>query len=145
MGIKLKSSEERVMAKKLRAVIIAVKDLEAAVATYTDVLGQSPSQVASEAQGGRRNAIFPLGEVNIELIQPLVPDSPEARFLERRGEGPYLVTLEVDDLDAEVKALKGKGIPVTVTEMTSGPARWRAFIHPRATHGVLLSLYQPGK
>lgn len=130
------------MAPKLNAVLIAVKDLEEAVGVYSKALGRQPTEVAKEPHDGMRNALFPVGDALIELVQPADPQGPVARFIERKGEGLYMLSLEVEDFAAQLKALRQKGVPVTEMEMAAGPSRHWGFIHPRATHGVLIGFFQ---
>ncbi len=129
------------MIKKLANVIIAVKDLDDAVRAY-EALGLRADHVRREPEGGMRNAVFQVGESNLELMEPTDPQNPITRFLERRGEGVYLVSLEVDDLAAEVQRLRSKGIDVAEQELENAPYRHAAFVHPRATKGVLIELHQ---
>jgi len=122
--------------------MIAVRNLDQAVDLYTSILGRQPSQVAKEPHGGIRNAFFPLGDAMLELAEPTDPGNPMTRFLERRGEGVWGISLEVADCDAEVKSLRGRGIQVTEEQMEIDFASKLAWIHPRSANGVFVQLLQ---
>ncbi len=88
-------------------------------------------------------AFFPAGESEIELVQPTTRDSGLARYLEKRGPGMHHVCLEVDDIDGMLVRLKEQDIQLINETAVSGlHGRRYAFIHPKATGGVLVELYQ---
>jgi methylmalonyl-CoA/ethylmalonyl-CoA epimerase len=76
----------------------------------------------------------------LELAAPLSEDTPVGKFLQQQGEGLYLLALEVDRLDDAIAAFQARGARVNVTEAADGQRR--AFVSPRATHGVLLQLLE---
>ena len=84
-----------------------------------------------------------IGDAQIELLTPTSATGPVAEFLEQRGEGMYLLSLEVEDLDEAVAHLQGAGARVRVAQGSTGQRL--AFISPKSTHGVLLQLVQRGK
>jgi methylmalonyl-CoA/ethylmalonyl-CoA epimerase len=127
-------------AKRIDHVVIAVKDLEAAVKTYQDNFGLVKVSESEVPALGIRNAFLQIGDAQLELMTPLTDQGPVASFLEKQGEGMYLLSLEVDHLDNAVAELQGQGIRVTVTQGTAG--RRLAFVSPKATHGVLLQLLE---
>jgi methylmalonyl-CoA/ethylmalonyl-CoA epimerase len=127
-------------AKRIDHVVIAVKDLEAAVKTYQDNFGLVKISAGEVPALGIRNAFLQIGDAQLELITPLTDQGPVASFLEKQGEGMYLLSLEVDNLDNAVAELQEQGIRVTVTQGTAG--RRLAFVSPKATHGVLLQLLE---
>ena len=120
---------------------VAVASIEAALKFWRDTLGATagaPEEVPSE---GVRVVFLPLGETRIELLEPLGPSSPIARFLEKRGEGIHHVCVRVADLEASVAALKRGGAEVIPPDIRRGAGGRRiAFVHPRSTGGVLLEL-----
>ena len=98
------------MFTKLRAVHIAVKDVEEATKEYGERFGLKASQSGPQPQLGIKNTIFPLGDTIVELIEPLeAGQGPVAKFLDTRGEGIYMFALEVDDIASAVKELQAKG------------------------------------
>ena len=99
--------------------------------------------LAEHADQGVRIAFLPVGDTEIELLEPTSPDSPVARFLARRGEGLHHICLEVNDLEAALKRLKAQGIRlIDETPRDGGLGKRIAFVHPRGLHGVLLELSQ---
>jgi methylmalonyl-CoA/ethylmalonyl-CoA epimerase len=127
-------------AKRIDHVVIAVQDLEAAVKTYQDNFGLVKISAGEVPALGIRNAFLQIGDAQLELMTPLTDQGPVASFLEKQGEGMYLLSLEVDNLDNAVAELQEQGIRVTVTQGTAG--RRLAFVSPKATHGVLLQLLE---
>ena len=116
---------------------VAVPDLDAALKLWKALLGEEP--VIEDVEGQKvRTATFPSG---IELLAPLSAGSPVSGFLDKRGAGIHHVTLRVQDLDAELKRLKDAGVRLINEEPVPGAGGCRiAFVHPKATGGVLLEL-----
>ena len=118
---------------------IAVADLDAALAFYRDVLGLEPHP--TETADGAAIASLPFGESEIELLAPLTPDGPIARFLERRGPGIHHVCYRVPDLDRALEACRRAGYRlIDEVPRTGAGGRRIAFVHPKATAGILLEL-----
>ena len=118
---------------------IAVPDLETASAFYRDVLGLEPHP-AEEADGATIVS-FPFGESEVELLAPRAADGPIARFLERRGPGIHHVCYRVPDLDAALDACRAAGYRlIDETPRIGAGGRRIAFVHPKATAGILLEL-----
>ena len=118
---------------------IAVPDLEAAVAFYRDVLGLTPHP--PEQADGAVIVALPFGESEVELLAPLAPDGPIARFLDRRGPGIHHVCYRVPDLDAALAACRSAGYRLIDEVPRRGAGGRRiAFVHPKATAGILLEL-----
>ena len=118
---------------------IAVSDLEAAVAFYRDVLGIEPHP--PEHADGATILSLPLGESDIELMSPNAPDTPVGRFLAKRGPGIHHICYRVPDLDAALEACRAAGYRLIDEIPRPGAAGRRiAFIHPKATSGILLEL-----
>ena len=122
---------------------IAVGDLGQALAFYRDALGlevEPPEDVPSQ---GVRAHVVPVGEATIELLEPTSPDSPIARFIEKRGPGLHHVTLRVDDLRDVLARLQERGIRLIDEQPRVGAeGALIAFVHPASTHGVLVELTQ---
>jgi len=92
-----------------------------------------------------RVAIFQVGETNIELLEPLAPDTTVGRFLERRGPGLHHVAYRTDDIESELARLEAAGIRLIDREPRSGAHGHRvAFLHPSSTGGVLMELVEHG-
>lgn len=126
---------------KLDHIGIATRDLVKAKSFYSDVLGLPLQWEEVAEKDGVRVAAFALGDIKIEIIEPMGPDSPVAKFLEKRGEGLHHVCYEVADLEKTLRALKNKGIPL-IDEAPRPGAHGRriAFVHPRGAGGVLVEL-----
>jgi len=125
---------------KIDHVGIVVRDLQEALATYERNFGlkADPSRGGEIPALGIRNAFVPVGESDLEFIQPTTDQGPVAEFARERGEGQFLLSLAVDDLQAAVQHLRALGYRV------SDPNNGIAFVSPRATHGVNLQLVQRG-
>ena len=133
------------MIKRVHHIGIAVTNLKESVALFERLLGlkahieEAPCQRVTEA-------IFNLSdEVEIDLLEPMGPDSAVARFLEKRGEGLHHIALEVDDINTELHAMEGKGVLLIDKEGREGVAGKIAFLHPKSVNGVMIELVQPGK
>jgi methylmalonyl-CoA/ethylmalonyl-CoA epimerase len=119
--------------------------MNAALAVYRDQLGLPLDVLLPIERDGVRIAFLPVGESNIELVEPTDPDTGVARFLESRGEGFHHVCLEVDDVAAELNRLAADGVELIDKAPRRGAEGPVAFIHPRSCHGVLVELIEaPG-
>lgn len=128
--------------RELDHIGVAVADLEAASAPYL-ALGLTP--LADEEVGGQgvRVRAFEAGGSLIELLAATTPDSPIARYLERRGPGLHHLAFRSDDLDAEVATLQAEGAEFIDPQPRAGRAGTRAvFLHPRWGGGVLIELVE---
>lgn len=124
-------------------VAIAVKDLDAAIAVYRDVLGLTLHETEEVADQQVMTAIFGEGTGRIELISPTTQDSGVARFLEKRGEGLHHICLQVPDIRAALKKLEEGGHQLIDREPRIGAGgKLIAFLHPKAGRGVLIELSQ---
>ena len=132
--------------RRLSHIGIAVRDLEAAVAVYERALGLPVSHRERLESEGIEAASFRLGEVEIELMQPLAEDTPVGRFLARRGEGVHHLAYEAEDVGAVLAEARAAGLETLDSEPRPGLGGSRvAFIHPRSLNGVLTELVQPGE
>ena len=132
------------LARKIDHIAIAVKDLDAAIKTYTDNFGFPVVKREELPAVGIRNAMLAIGDVQLELFAPTTGEGPVPKFLAEQGEGMYVLSIEVDNLDEATQALTAKGIKVGSALPASGGARL-AFISPKATHGVLLQFIERPK
>lgn len=118
---------------------VAVPDLTAAAAFYTEVLGLT-AHPPEEADGAQILS-FPFGDAEVELLAPLDADGPIAKFLARKGAGIHHICYRVPDLDAALDACRAAGYRLVDEVPRRGAGGRRiAFVHPRATGGILLEL-----
>lgn len=118
---------------------VAVPDITAALAFYRDILGLEPHPL--ETADGARIASLPLGGPEVELLEPITPDGPIARFLERRGPGIHHVCYRVPDLDQALALCRERGYRLVDEVPRTGAHGHRiAFVHPKATAGILIEL-----
>ena len=127
------------LAKKIDHVAVAVKDLEAAVRTFTGNFGFLARR-DEFPELGMRLAYLPIGDTSVELFQPTSDKNPGKKFLDERGEGLYLLSLEVERLTEVAEQLGKKGVKVSVTTFDDGTKI--GMISPKLTHGVLLQLME---
>lgn len=133
------------MTKKINHIGIAVKSIEAAVPFYRDTLGMAYEGSEEVAEQKVRVAFLAVGESRIELLEPTAGDSPVARFIEKNGEGIHHIAYEVDDIERSLADLQGQGVRLIDTVPRRGAHGTRiAFLHPRASGGVLTELCQAG-
>lgn len=128
----------RFTTKRLDHVVVAVKDLEGAVATYQKNFALTREEAHDVPALGIRNTFMPIGDAKIEFVTPLGDNSPIAQFITKNGEGMYLLSLDVDHLPSAIAALADKGIKANVAKAPDGNDL--AFISPKHTQGVLLQL-----
>jgi methylmalonyl-CoA/ethylmalonyl-CoA epimerase len=118
---------------------VAVESIERALSFYRDVLGIEPGPV--EEADGARIVSLRFGESEVELLEPRQEDGPIARFLARRGPGIHHICYRVPDLDRALAACRAAGYRLIDEIPRRGAAGHRiAFVHPKATAGILLEL-----
>lgn len=129
--------------KNLDHVAVAVSDLDAGIQTWQHAYGLPLDRTGEAAALGIKQAFLPIGSAFVELITPLSDEGPVATYLRDKGEGIYLVSLEVADLDALVGSLREKNI--RVGDPMGRPGSRLAFVSPRNTHGVTVQLIERGE
>jgi methylmalonyl-CoA epimerase len=131
------------MIKGVHHIGIAVNNLKDSAALFEKLLGVK-AQIHGAPCQKVTEAVFILGNgVEINLVEPTGPDSAVAKFLEKRGEGLHHIAIEVDDINAELKATEAKGIQLIDKEGREGVAGQIGFLHPKSLNGVLIELVQP--
>ena len=129
------------MLHKLRQIAMMVQDLPEAVDLYGRVLGMAPARAGSLPQFGLDNSVLPAGNGTfIELLAPAGPDSAGARFLQRRGEAPYLIIFETTEYNRLIPHLRDLG--VRITGETEHPGSRSAFLHPSSCNGAFLEIVE---
>lgn len=133
------------MTKKINHVGVAVKSIDAAIPFYRDVLGMVFEGTEVVAEQKVKVAFFAVGESRVELLEPTADDSPVAKFLEKNGEGTHHIAYEVEDLVATLEKLKAAGVRLIDEVPRCGAHGTKiAFLHPKASGGVLTELCQGG-
>jgi methylmalonyl-CoA epimerase len=123
---------------------IAVSNLAASLAFFRDVLGLHVEATEEIASQRVRATFVNTGQSTFEMLEATAPDSPIAKYLEKRGPGMHHVALRVDDIDAALAHLRARGIRLIDEQARPGAeGALVAFIHPSASHGVLVELKQP--
>ena len=134
------------MGFKLDHIAVAVRDMKLAVEDFEKKLGMSCDRIEDVHDEQSQVAFFDLGGAHLELITPLSAGSPLSRSLEQRGEGLHHICLEVEDIEATVKALKLAGLRTVTEHPNVGAGGSRIiFLHPKAMHGVLIELVEKPK
>jgi len=128
---------------KIEHLGIAVRSLEEGNALYTKLLGVGPYKEESVESEGVRTSFFQAGPNKIELLEAIHPDSPIAKFIEKRGEGLHHVAYAVEDIRSEMARLKAEGVVLLNEEPKAGAdGKWVCFLHPKSTGGTLVELCQ---
>lgn len=127
------------MFKRIDHVVIAVKDLNETVPLYRDTYGLPVTEARDHPKLGIRAARVLVKNAYIELAQPLDPNGPVGKFLAERGEGLYMIAVQVDDLPGTTKRLLERGARLIGAEQAAQPGA-RVFIHPQSAHGALIML-----
>ncbi len=131
------------MIAKINHIGIAVSSIEDALVLYADALGLTVGTFEVVEDQKTRTAIIPVGDSKIELLEATDSESPIARHIERRGEGLHHMAFEVADIDDSLRLLREKGIRLIDEQPRKGVENTTiAFLHPKATGGVLLELVQ---
>lgn len=129
--------------EKIDHIGIAVESIEKWLGFYKDILGLEYTGSEEITEQKVRVAFLTIGESQIELLEPTSDDSPIAKFIETRGGGIHHIAVKVDDIDAALARHREAGARMIDSEARIGAHNMRiAFIHPKASGGVLLELCQ---
>ncbi|MCM3617564.1 methylmalonyl-CoA epimerase [Sutcliffiella horikoshii] len=127
------------MIKNVNHIGIAVSSIETALPFYTETLGLAFEAVEHVAEQRVRVAFINAGNCKLELLEPTSPDSPIAKFIEKRGEGIHHVALSVESIEDRIQEMIEKGIPMIDKKSRVGAGGADiAFMHPKASNGVLV-------
>ena len=131
------------MLKKIEHIGIAVKDLEQSNELYAKLLGVKHYKTEFVNSESVKTSFFKIGESKIELLQATDPESPIAKFIEKRGEGLHHLAFDVDNIEVEIKRLIKEGFELIHKTPKLGADNKRiAFLHPKSSGGVLIELCQ---
>ncbi len=122
---------------------IAAKSIDESTKFYTEILGLELVGSEEVAEQKVRTAFLPVGESEIEILESTAPDGPIAKYIDKNGEGIQHIALRVDDIEAALEELKSKNVRLIDETPRRGAGGTKiAFIHPKATKGILLELCQ---
>ena len=131
------------MLNKVQHIGIAVNNIEASAKMYETLLGKPSYKTEVVESEGVSTLFFQIGESKIELLEATNPESPIAKFIEKRGEGIHHIAYDVSDIEAEIRRLKAEGFQLIHETPKSGADNKKiAFLHPKSTGGVLVELCQ---
>ena len=129
--------------QKIEHIGIAVKDLDKGNELYKKLLGKAHYKIEEVASEGVKTSFFKVGFNKIELLEATNPNSPIAKFIEKRGEGIHHIAYAVKDIRKEMKRLKKEGFHLLNEEPKKGADnKLVCFIHPKTAGGVLVELCQ---
>jgi methylmalonyl-CoA/ethylmalonyl-CoA epimerase len=132
--------------KKLEHIGIAVKNLEESNVIFAKLLGKPHYKVEEVESEGVRTSFFDVGGIKIELLEATRPDSPIAKFIEKRGEGIHHLAFDADPIEEKMKELSEQGFSLLSDKPKSGADHKEiVFLHPKTTNGVLVELCQEKK
>lgn len=129
--------------EKIEHIGIAVKDLEKSNTLFAALLGKPHYKTEEVQSEGVKTSFFDVGPNKIELLEATNPESPIAKFIEKKGEGVHHIAFAVTDIKAEISRLKAEGFTVlNSTPKLGADNKLVAFLHPKTTNGVLIELCQ---
>jgi methylmalonyl-CoA/ethylmalonyl-CoA epimerase len=122
---------------------IAVKNISASNELFTKLFNIAPYKSESVESEGVMTSFFKINETKVELLEAINPDSPIAKFIEKKGEGIHHIAFEVDDILAEMKRLEAEGFTLlNQVPKLGADNKLVCFLHPKGTNGVLIELCQ---
>jgi methylmalonyl-CoA/ethylmalonyl-CoA epimerase len=127
---------------KINHIGIAVANIDESLKFWRDALGIELSHIEDVPSQKAKVAFLPVGESEVELVNPTTDDSGVAKFIAERGGGMHHLCVEVDDIVGVIANLKEKGVRMIDEEPKVLPGRKMAFVHPKSAGGVLVELYQ---
>ncbi len=131
---------------KLEHIGIAVSNIKEANQLFGQLLGKDHYKIEQVGSESVNTSFFEAGDVKVELLEATSPESPIARFIEKRGEGIHHIAFEVEDIEAEMQRLKGLGVQVLNEAPKPGADnKLVCFLHPKSANGVLIELCQERK
>ena len=131
------------MIEKIHHIGIAVHNLEEALRFYRDTLGLHVHKMDTVQDQGVKAALLTIGRSEIELLEPLSPDSAVGKFLARKGEGLHHICFQTPDAAGELDGLKQKSVQLIDQQPRKGLAGMICFLHPKASRSVLVELATP--
>lgn len=131
------------MINKIEHLGIAVQSIDESLKVFEKLLGTKSYKLESVESEGVKTAFLQVGESKIELLEAAKPDSPIAKYLEKRGTGIHHIAFDVDDIYAEISRLEKEGFVLINTNPKEGADnKIIAFLHPKSTESILIELCQ---
>lgn len=128
---------------KIEHIGIAVKSIAESNALFEKLFNAPAYKIEEVASEGVNTSFFQVGPNKIELLEATRPDSPIAKFIEKKGEGIHHIAFEVEDILTEMKRLQDEGFTLLNSEPKEGADnKLICFLHPKSTNGVLIELCQ---
>lgn len=125
---------------------VAVEQIDEALELYRDSFELDVAHREVVEEQGVEAVLLDVGENHVELLAPLAPDTPVGKFLAKQGPGLHHVAYQVTDIEATLQALKQAGLRLIDEQPRAGIRGSRvAFLHPRATAGVLTEIVEPAR
>jgi methylmalonyl-CoA/ethylmalonyl-CoA epimerase len=142
-----RAHQDAVMTKirSIDHIAIATSNLDESLAFFRDALGITCDHVEVIEERGIKVAMLPIGETRIELVTPIREGSEVSAFLDKRGGGIHHIALSTGDVDGDIAELKSKSVRIAQEPAPGAHGCRVAFVHPKATGGVLLELSTPPK
>lgn len=129
--------------RKIEHIGIAVKSIEESAKVYETLLNTDIYKTEVVESEGVKTAFMRIGQSKIELLEATSPDSPIAKFIEKRGEGTHHIAFDVDDIETEIERLTNEGFQlIHQTPKNGADNKLIAFLHPKSTGGLLVELCQ---
>jgi methylmalonyl-CoA/ethylmalonyl-CoA epimerase len=129
------------MIKRLNHVGVIVHDLDSTLRIYERIFGLKPTTVKTAMEGKARVAFVPVGDGEIELIQPLDPNMPQSKFLQTRGQGIHHISMSTDNIESEVNRMKKEGVAFAAEAPKVGAHGVKIiFTKPETTDNITVEL-----
>lgn len=126
---------------KIDHIGVAVNAIDESKNFWSDILGLDITGTETVEEQRVTTAFLPVGDSEVELLESTSPDGPVAKYIEKKGQGIQHIAFRVENIDACLAELKEKGIKLIDQEPRKGAGGAKiAFLHPKATHGVLVEL-----
>src|SRR5574343_1364673 len=131
------------MLRKIEQLDIAVKSIDDSIKTFEILLGSDCYKIEEVATEGVKTAFIQVGESKIELLEATNPDSPIAKYLEKKGPGIHHIAFDVQNIETEIERLTNEGFTLIHTSPKDGADnKLIAFLHPKSTESILVELCQ---
>ena len=129
------------MVSKVDHIGVAVSNLEESVKFYEEILGLKLQGIETVEEQKVKVAFLPVGDTEVELLEATTPDSPIAKFIEKKGQGVQHIAFRVENIERVLEEMKEKGVKLIDEKPRYGAGGARiAFLHPKSTNGVLIEL-----